>query len=51
MRDWLLIPTAGGLVRIATWYTPERPVVWTWRRMMEKTRVIWQRTDNRHYGD
>ncbi len=42
MMDWLLIPTSGSLVRIAVWYARERPVVWTWQRIMEKTREIWR---------
>jgi hypothetical protein len=26
------------------WVVRERPVVWTWQRLMEKTQVEWQRS-------
>lgn len=33
----------GGRVAWWCWVVRERPVVWTWRRMMEQTRVVWTR--------
>lgn len=41
--NYLLIPCPHDLYRLAVWYTKERPVAWTWWRMMERTTVIWER--------